>query len=334
MEEIQRTYDAILERLKKSGLIEKINEFELKPQIDRSIILKMYDSPSKIFLDDGGLFFLEGEDKIYCPEIHVTVSEKGEWLSEYVPQIMFDVDQSGNVRKAEEAESLYCLIVVANTFKDASYKRELDEIIKDYDFINMKPMSENGETFSTLLTRWQGLQSVAINILISACRYAIVDFKKSAEKFLKSGLTDSEVAELRDLESKIRAINFEYSEGVLSPNKIKMLSKIERLTKINERDEKISTLIKMSKVGTLFKILNLSSEYVSPINKKRIQTWVDAEVTAYLQEKDFKNLKEDRVSIVSQMTRRAIKLEVMSLRRKNVELYINDKKMYKLPSKM
>jgi hypothetical protein len=38
-----------------------------------------------------------------------SVSEKGEWLSDKIPYVDFDIDQNGNVRKAEEAEALFRL---------------------------------------------------------------------------------------------------------------------------------------------------------------------------------------------------------------------------------
>lgn len=59
-----------------------------------------------------------------------------------------------------------------------------------------------------------------INILVSACRYIVKDYKKDIEMFLKDGLKDSEVAILRNLESKIRSVNFDHSEGILFPIKI------------------------------------------------------------------------------------------------------------------
>lgn len=95
-----------------------------------------------------------------------------------------------------------------------------------------------------------------INIVVSASKYKISSEKKDIEKFLKDGLQDSEAAELRNLESYIRSINFNYSEGVLSPESVKKLSKIERLQRIDSRDDKISSKINNSSVGILYRALN------------------------------------------------------------------------------
>lgn len=326
--------DEIISNLKTTGIIERVNEIQIKDNPNSSIIKKMFSTPSKIFLDDKGLFFYDGEDKIYCPEMYVTVSEKGEWLSDMIPNIEFDIDQSGNVRKAEEAEALFCLIVVANTLQDETFKNEIEEISKNYDFTGMRPNNAQRKNFISLLSEWQSLQSVIINILVSACRYRLNDYKKDVEKFLKDGLKDSEVVGLRDLDAKIRKINFEYSEGVLSSREVKKLTKIERLSKIDERDSKIKECVNNSKFGTLYSILKLSTEYISPVKKKKIQIWVDAEVTRLLDSEPFRSLKEERINIISQLTRRALRIERNSVRRLNIEGYINDGSDYKLPSKM
>lgn len=324
----------IINSLKNSDLIERINNVEIKDPPNKEIIAKMYDTPSKIYLDDGGLYFFDNGDKTYCPEVRVTISEKGEWISDQLPNVGFDIDQNGNLRKSQEAESLYCLLVISSVLKDRSFSDDLERVISDYDFSQMRPNNDSNKDLITLLSEWQGLQSIVINILVSACRYKILDYKKDAEKYLRAGLTESEVAGLRDLESNIRKINFQYSEGVLSPLSINSLTKIGRLKAIDERNTKISDLIKNSKFGILYKILNLSSEYISPIKKKKIQFWVDAETTRLLSEKNYESLKEERSSIISQLTKRVLRIEKNSVRRLNVERYISDKENFKLPSKM
>lgn len=75
----------------------------------------------------------------------------------------------------------------------------------------MKPIDDGRILFRDLLISWQDLQSVIINILISACKFRISDVKKDIEKFLRDGITDLEAAELREMDSKIRAINFSFS---------------------------------------------------------------------------------------------------------------------------
>lgn len=326
----------IIEKLKQSGLIERFSSNEVEQTADLQLIISLFKEPVEIYCDDFGLYyFSEKGDKVYCPTMKASISEKGEWISDKIPNINFDIEKNGNVRKADESEALFCAITIGNILQDDNFKNEVLDIAKNYDFENMKPISDNGCTFRQLITEWQSLQSVIINILISACKYKIFDFKKDVEKFLKDGVSELEAAELRDLQAKIRNINFKYSEGDLSPQKVKALTKIEKLMLITKRDDEVSAEIQKSKAGTLFKILNLSSEYISPINKKRISLWVRYEVDKMFNDNsEFSKIREDRSQIISKLQRRALRFEKNSIRRLNVERYINEKTDYKFPSKL
>jgi len=92
---------------------------------------------------------------------------------------------------------------------------------------------------------------------------------------LRDGISNMEAGELRDLEAKIRAVNFNYSERVLSPVEIQKLSKIDRLRISNEGEDKISSLILRSPVGTFYKILNLSTEFITSVSDKKIKLYID-----------------------------------------------------------
>lgn len=326
--------EKIISALQGSQLIDRfsVNEFTQTP--NQSVLLKYFETPALIDFDENGIFFLENNEKIYCPEMKTSIAEKGEWVSSKLPPIEFDIDQSGNVRKADESEAMYICVQVATIIKEKGFKDELESLIKCYNFEQMCGRDDDELTFRNLLKSWQSLQSVIINILVSASKFKISYTKKDTEKFLKDGLETSTAAELRDLESKIRATNFEYSQGILSPDRVKKLSKIERLAEIDKRDTEISVLITDSKVGNLYKALNLSSEYISPIKKKRISSWVQAEVDSLLTEAEFSGMKDDRQQLISKFTRRAYRFEKNSIRKLAVERYIKDPSTFKLPSKL
>lgn len=110
-----------------------------------------------------------------------------------------------------------------------------------------------------------------INVISSAAKIKMTDQKKDSEAFLRSGLLEEEIAELRDLELSVRAINYLYSIGSLAPENVKLLTKLERLEIIAARDEKVNELIRENNYSNLFKLTNLSSEYISPIKKKKIE---------------------------------------------------------------
>lgn len=326
----------IVKGLKDSKLFDRFPDTPISQTPNLSIIIKAFEEPSEIHFDDLGLYFFnEEEEKIYCPEMYTSISEKGEWLSDKVPFISFDIDQNGNVRKAEEAESLFCSIVVANSLRDEYFRNELKDCAKQYDFSCMKPLLDDGTTFKSLLGEWQTLQSSIINILISAAKYRISDVKKDIEKFLRAGISNIQAAELRELERNINAVNDKYSKGVLSPDSVKKLSKAARLNHIDERNNEISVLKKKSKAGILYGLLNLSSEYISPIKKKKISLWVRNEVDKMLNEiSSFENLRGERSQLIARFQRRAIKMEKNSVRKIQVEKYLSEKEEFKFPSKL
>lgn len=327
--------DRLVSALRDSGIIENFSFSEINKTPDLALVIKIFESPVLIDFDDEGLFFFDEKgDKSYCPEMKSSISDKGEWLSGKLPQIGFDIDQNGNVRKADEAEALYITIQVAHILKEKTFRDELELVAKSYDFENMKSFADDGMGFRELLKEWQTLQSVIINIIVSAAKFKISAEKKDTEKFLKDGIQESEVAELRSLEAQVRNINYNYSQGKLSPERVKALTKIERLQEIDKRDDEIASLIVKSPVGNLYRALNLSSEYISPVKKKKISLWVQVEVDKLLSEKEFNGISEERASLIAKFVRRAYRFEKNSVRKASVSKYIDDRENFKLPSKL
>lgn len=327
--------DRLINSLRNSGLIEKFSFTEITKTPELAIIIKEFEKSSLIDFDENGLYFIQDNgDKLYCPEMKTSISDEGEWFSHKLPSIGFDIDQSGNVRKADEAEAMYICIQVAHILKEVAFREELEDLAKEYDFDNMKSRRPDDYGFRDLLKDWQSFQSVIINIIVSAAKFKISTEKKDTEKFLKDGIQESEAAELRNLEAKIRSINFEFSQGILSPESVKNLTKIERLEEIDKRDDEISREILLSPVGNLYRAMNLSSEYISPVKKKKISLWVQKEVDELLAQKEFSSLQEDRRQLISKFSKRAYRFEKNSVRKLTVERYKNDRENFKLPSKL
>lgn len=326
--------ERIINSLRDSKLIDRFSVSEYTQTVDQEVLLKYFREPKLIYFDDQGLYFDDDGTKVYCPTMKTSISEKGEWLSNKLPAIEFDIDQSGNVRKADEAEAMYVCTQIVHILNDDLFEDEFRKVIKEYNFEQMIGRSDPELTFRNLLKDWQSLQSVIINIIVSASKFKISYAKKDAEKFLKDDLDEETIASLRELETKIRSINFEYSQGILSPLKVKELTKIERLKEIDDRDRKIFDLIKLSPVGNLYKAMNLSSEYITPMKKKQIASWVQCKVDELLSDKSFELLSSDRKTLISKFTRRAYRFEKTSIRKLAVERYVKDPEEFKLPVKL
>jgi hypothetical protein len=82
------------------------------------------------------------------------------------------------------------------------------------------------------------------------------------------------VAELRKLDMLVSGINRKYSNGILSPESVKKLTKLQILSHLQDKQIEINE----SKVEMLFDILNISTEYVSPIDKKRFDKLAAVEI--------------------------------------------------------
>lgn len=152
---------------------------------------------------------------------------------------------------------------------------------------------------------------------------------------MRDGISDLEEIELRDIESKVKNVNSSYSEGPLSPFNIRSLTKIDKLQFIDERDNKISDIIKKSSCGVLYRLLNLSSEYISPVKKKKIASWVRFEVDSEIEISENKvSLISERSASILRLQSRALKMEKFSVRRLHIETFLKDRSSFKFPVKL
>lgn len=91
----------------------------------------------------------------------------------------FDLDQSGNVRKADEAEALYIAMQIAQFYKEDVFINKIKSISKNYNYKDMIPLP-GYRNYRTLINDWIAeFPSNNMKILISACRFKINDRKKN-----------------------------------------------------------------------------------------------------------------------------------------------------------
>ena len=82
---------------------------------------------------------------------------------------------------------------------------------------------------------------------------------------------------MSNLDTPIKGIYAKYStgEGKLSPKNVRGLKKVEILSLLDEQKKEIDDVLKNNDFSTLYKIVNLSSEYLSPLKKKEISYAVE-----------------------------------------------------------
>lgn len=331
--------ERMIEALRDSKLVRYILMDAVLDECDESAIRSLTKVAHTISYDNEGIFFeTEKGERVECPNFATNISENGIWLSSQLPDIPFDIEQSGNVRKSSEAEAAYICVIVSLVLNKGEFNQELDELIKNYDFKEMDGKEGEGKkNFGDLLAEWQSLQSTVINVCVSAAKYRISDFKKDIEKFLRDGIPNDVVVELRGLDVIIKNFNREYSTGKLSPLNIKKLTKIDILKLLEEKETKIKDQVEASKVGVLWKALKLSSEYIDPVKKKQLARLANSAIDElYKENPKYVQLIGEKQLVCDKWRRRFYNYEKMSVRRREVLKYLNteSKEEYTLPPKL
>ena len=98
--------DVMQEALSKSGHIKYVRMNDVLDKINRELLIKLSTNSYNILIKEDTIAFLyENGVEFNCPGYGAYVSRFGEWLSEKLPDIPFDIECDGNVRKAEETTS-------------------------------------------------------------------------------------------------------------------------------------------------------------------------------------------------------------------------------------
>lgn len=338
--------DYMLDRIKNASHIDHIVMGEILDEVNSNLLIELLKAPKEIMLSNNGLVYKNANgDYEECPSYGMNVTADGKWLSDKIEPICFDIQQDGNLRKAEEAQSAYCLIVINAVLNDEMIQNMIVEVINNYNFENMCP---NGayKSFSLLLKELQDIQSTTINIAVSAAKYNISNVKKDSEKFLKENIPENRISGLRELDTVISAINRKYSLGPLSPDVVGKLTKFEVLSLLDKRNKEINIklnggtddkglIVKAHPESTIWKILNLSSEYLNPIIKKRVMvSAADSVNDFYNQYPHLENVYGERKPLIEKWKKRYIKLARLSFRKIQIEKYLENEIEYQLPPKL
>lgn len=161
----RRLDDLIIDKLNDEGVFDYFNIYTSLPAIDNDLINKLSNHPFKLELKDDDLYFIDKNGNLIKMSNHeLGVFKCSVWLSDRIPSPPFNMDQGGNLRKALEAEFLYCCILISAILGFSYFQEELDEVKnkKGYNYDSMVNPSTN-ETFKNLLESWQAEQSFIIN---------------------------------------------------------------------------------------------------------------------------------------------------------------------------
>ena len=279
---------------------------------------------------DGVVQYMDNNGDIHELITSKGITAGGSWLSSKIPP-PFDIFQDDNVRKANEASSMYIAIIVKVILNDSLYSDDFNAVFEGYNINNMA--HPDGQSFASLVNEWSKENSVIINIIISACKFNIVKHKKDEQSFIPTLLPKREKIGLSDLVAEIKGVTYSYTkhDGPLSNVNVKKYSKIELLQKISECEAQKNKIIEDSKFSMLYHISRLNSSYLSVSLIKRIRMLAQASII-----KDCESLNLDEDSVIKFITRarkRNTKTAIRSLIKDEILKFINNQVAYELPPK-
>lgn len=338
-ERLQSKVREFLLLLKNDKSLHKLYSFsELEPSsADKETLLKLISEPFiiKVNDNDGHLYYVdENGDTVMCPDLKKGLSFCRNWLSELLPPVPFDIEQGGNLRKANEAEKMYCCLLVAGILGEPFISR-FEDVVRSYNFKDMRASDTGSLNFQELLDGWQKLQNMTIRIIVSGAHFRISDEKKSEVGFTIGSLNREETIGVVSLRKRVKDISRAYMEGPLSKSEVSKLNKIERLTIIQEKDDKIlSEINKSSDYSQLYKICCMNSDYL--LAKEKLI--IEEKSLLYTKRNSLELFDNDSKGLnkfASRCKRKGFNEAVMN--RKEIELYKwrecgNER--YVLPSKL
>jgi hypothetical protein len=163
---------------------------------------------------------------------------------------------------------------------------------------------------------------------------------------LKENIPEDRISALRELDTAISTINRKYSLGTLAPDKVRYLNKLEVLTELDKRNREIQILLTGGvdengrnnaphEESTLWRILNLSSEHISPIIKRRLSLLAETEVAKlFIENPRLQYEQGEQKQLSDKWKKRYIKMARLSVRKSQVEKFLSDENSYELPVKL
>lgn len=309
----------------------EINSKYIIELLERAYDLE-YDEDSDIlsYIDENG-------DRIIAPDLSSGMSLSASWLSDKLPESKIDFEQGGNLRKQQEASSLYKLVCIGVVFE--SFRTEIKDMLSKYNYTTFAFDGEEAKLYKSavsFLTKYEKYNSLRINSVISSANIRISRMQEKKDSHWKSKLSQKEITEYGAVSREVKAKIAEYEkERSLNPADIKNLSKPARLSTIDERDREINNIINNSNISKLYKIIKLNSEHLPPVYKDRIEREARKLANAEIVQEEKTGIDAedyfDRryAKIIKDLTRFA----VATLRSKEIDKYRVSPETYVVKSK-
>jgi hypothetical protein len=339
MPKIELDLQKALAFLVESNIVPKDLITNASAQLDDEILIECMQKGSEFYYDsfeDELYYVVDNETKIKAPDLSEGMSTSANWLVDHLPDLIFDIDQGGNVRKGDEAEACYKLLCLGYVLGD--YKEEIIDHFKNYDYDKM--VMKDGKiynSFNQVLQFYQNLNSQRINCIISAASLKMSMFKEKSESYYTGMLELNETIKLstlsREIKSKIS--EFERDRG-LNPYDMRGMTKIGKLTVIDERDREIERLVANSEVGMIYKISKLTTERIPVVFKSKIVLAAEKAAKEYVKENNLTGIeaKDKENEVRRTIVRESYRAVLKTIKAKEIEKYKSNPNSYKLKVKV
>lgn len=286
--------------------------------------------------DEDILYYInENGDKLICPDLSEGLSVSADWVSNYLPPVVFDIDQGGNTRKSLEVESIYKIICLCHCIK--TFKDPFIENLKNYDFNTMANKDGTpGITMNMFVQNLQNLNSVRISSILSAASIRLSNYREKNESYYTGQLSPEEISALEALRRSIKAIISKYErEQGLNPSEMKRMTKLTKLRKIEERDVEIEKEINKSSVEVIYRITKFSSERIPVVKKAKVYSKADAFADDYVKNNNLSGIEsfDAKKKIKERVITESFRAIVKTIRSNEIQKYKNDRVNYKIKVK-
>ena len=109
--------DHMRQALINSKYVEHVMMSEMLDPVTKEKLLDLLIEPKDLKLTEDGLVYINKDgEECKCVNYGLNTTADGKWLSNKIQPVTFDIDQDGNLRKAEEAQAAYCLTTLFSSF--------------------------------------------------------------------------------------------------------------------------------------------------------------------------------------------------------------------------
>lgn len=314
--------------LSKRDSLKEITEKE--NSIDESKIFELLDKPKELKVENDDLVFFEDGERVVL-SIGTNITEHKTKVSDLLPEVEFNLEQEGNVKRQIEIESIYKCCIISSLF-EGLYSQEIRSICKTYNFETMLD-SDNGKYPFTQLKEQIELDSNYImKLVLSACTLKLSNSAAKNLSVILSDLTMEERSKLDVLNSKIKSLVFKYDEKIDLEK-----DPLQKKVLIAKKDTEVDEIIRNDSIGNIYKIVNLSSEAIPTIQKVKISK-AAREFTLKIMNKQSKNLSDDEKKdlqsyLLSRLRKRGWKAFLSTYRSDEYKRYKADPENYKIRTK-